>query len=138
MKDYYKCSHAGCSKVYVNSAILKRHIQAFHSSLNKFQCLVCKKLLASRQNLKEHSYIHSGEKPYACQEPGCFLSFRQGTHLSAHKKSHMTQYSNIENEYLSLKISEMIFNEEKHSFSQETYLPKLLDNNIIPKLPSIF
>ena len=138
MKDYYKCSHVGCSKVYVNSAILKRHVQAFHSPMNKFQCSVCKKLLASRQNLKEHSYIHSGEKPYACKEPGCFLSFRQGTHLSAHKKTHMVQYNSIENEYLTKKISEMAFADEKHIFSMEIFLPILQEEISVPVLPSIF
>jgi uncharacterized C2H2 Zn-finger protein len=77
----------------VNSSILKRHIQAFHNSEKRFQCPSCSKCLASRQNLKEHLYIHTGEKPYKCPEPGCGASFRQGTHLSAHKKIEHSSYS---------------------------------------------
>jgi hypothetical protein len=52
--------------------------------------------LASRQNLKEHIYIHTGEKPYACSVPGCNSSFRQGTHLSAHKRNEHSQTLDIQ------------------------------------------
>lgn len=86
MRHLYVCQYEGCVKSYVNNSILKRHIQAFHTTEKKFQCSYCAKCLASRQNLKEHSYIHTGEKPYRCPYPGCTSSFRQGTHLSAHKK----------------------------------------------------
>ncbi|OMJ80744.1 hypothetical protein SteCoe_18901 [Stentor coeruleus] len=95
MKKIFKCSVGECDKTYACEAILKRHILAFHSSVNKFQCGVCKKSLASRQNLKEHMFIHTREKPYVCPEPGCFMSFRQGTHLSAHKKLHQKKAFNL-------------------------------------------
>ncbi|OMJ82435.1 hypothetical protein SteCoe_16841 [Stentor coeruleus] len=88
MKELYKCSVTGCEKVYVSGSILKRHILAFHGLVNKFKCEICKKSLASRQNLKEHVFTHTREKPYKCEELGCWMTFRQGTHLSAHKKFH--------------------------------------------------
>ena len=94
MRQIHACQHPNCNKTYVNSSILKRHIQAFHNSEKRFQCRTCGKCLASRQNLKEHSYIHTGEKPYKFQEPGCSAAFRQGTHLSAHKKIEHSQSSN--------------------------------------------
>lgn len=87
MRTIYICQHQDCGRSYVNNSILKRHIQAFHNSEKKFQCSHCGKCLASRQNLKEHLYIHTGEKPYKCPYPGCTSTFRQGTHLSAHKRS---------------------------------------------------
>ena len=86
MKAMFVCSYPHCGKAYVNNSILKRHMQAFHTSVKRFQCSSCGKCLASRQNLKEHSYIHTGEKPYACPFLGCRSAFRQGTHLSAHKR----------------------------------------------------
>jgi hypothetical protein len=95
MRALYVCSHPDCGRTYVNSSILKRHIQAFHNAEKRFQCSFCSKCLASRQNLKEHSYIHTGEKPYACQVPGCGATFRQGTHLSAHKRSQHSQYAGM-------------------------------------------
>lgn len=56
--------------------------------LGKFQCPYCLKTLSSKQNFKEHSYIHTGEKPFKCREPGCNESFRQGSQLSVHRKMH--------------------------------------------------
>ncbi|OMJ77508.1 hypothetical protein SteCoe_22906 [Stentor coeruleus] len=54
-----------------------------------FKCKYCHRNLSSRQNLKEHIYIHTGEKPYVCTETGCGKSFRQGSLLSIHKKVHL-------------------------------------------------
>ena len=56
--------------------------------LRKFQCPYCFKTLSSKQNYKEHTYIHTGEKPFKCTEPGCEESFRQGSQLSVHRKMH--------------------------------------------------
>lgn len=56
--------------------------------LRKFQCVYCYKTLSSKQNYKEHIYIHTGEKPFKCTEPGCEESFRQGSQLSVHRKMH--------------------------------------------------
>lgn len=53
-----------------------------------FKCKYCLRNLSSRQNLREHMYIHTGEKPYICDIVGCNQSFRQGSLLSIHKKIH--------------------------------------------------
>ena len=54
-----------------------------------FKCKFCFRNLSSRQNLREHLYIHTDEKPYICTEPGCGQKFRQGSLLSLHKKIHL-------------------------------------------------
>jgi len=55
---------------------------------SKLRCSHCNKFLSSKQNLREHLYIHTGEKPYVCDEPECGESFRQGSLYSIHKKIH--------------------------------------------------
>ena len=60
----------------------------FSASRMKYKCKYCFRELSSRQNLREHLYIHTGEKPYSCTEPGCGESFRQGSLLSIHKRIH--------------------------------------------------
>ena len=138
MKELYRCTEPGCLKVYVNSAILKRHWQAFHSSTKKFQCMACHKSLASRQNLKEHSYIHTGEKPYSCTEQGCKMSFRQGTHLSAHKKMHQKGEWTLNFQRLLEKLSEFPCFDEKFGQSGQIILPKIIGPCKLSALPSLF
>ena len=54
--------------------------------LHRFQCPLCFRVLSSKQNFKEHTYIHTGEKPFRCEE--CKECFRQGSQLSVHKRIH--------------------------------------------------
>ncbi|CAG9322797.1 unnamed protein product [Blepharisma stoltei] len=90
MKDIiYECKAPGCSSTYASETNLKRHIEAYHTESKKFQCNFCMKILSSKQNLKEHTFTHSGEKPYVCKEPGCGMKFRQGSQLSSHKRVHV-------------------------------------------------
>jgi uncharacterized Zn-finger protein len=80
----------------------------------KFTCKYCFRDLSSRQNLREHLYIHTGEKPYACDEPGCEQSFRQGSLLSIHRKIHSEvkkgrlAYIKSETSYMIPKLTDLI------------------------------
>lgn len=72
----------------------------------KYRCLYCSKILSSKQNLKEHQYIHSGEKPYVCCESRCNMRFRQGSQLSAHKRIHVAIKNHLEKpDIASLKVN---------------------------------
>ena len=90
MKDVVlECPFEDCKKIYTNKFNLKRHIDAIHADNKRFQCMHCHKSLSSKQNLKEHEFTHSGQKPYVCTEPGCGLRFRQGSQLSSHRRIHV-------------------------------------------------
>lgn len=82
----FPCSYTACSKIYSSFVNLKRHMDCIHLRLKDFTCTVCGKRLSSKQNYREHLYIHTGEKPFYCVR--CGLSFRQGSQLSQHKKTH--------------------------------------------------
>jgi uncharacterized Zn-finger protein len=41
--------------------------------------------------LKEHTYIHTGQKPFKCPYEGCTKAFRQAGKLSMHKKFHQNK-----------------------------------------------
>ena len=102
----YACPCDGCKRTYTNEKNLKRHIEALHSGSLKYKCEYCHKALSSKQNLKEHTYIHTGERPYVCNEPDCNASFRQGSQLSAHRRIHgaIRKYSSKVN-FVELKVS---------------------------------
>lgn len=63
-----------------------------------YKCKYCSKSLSTKQSLREHSYIHTGQKPYVCKEPGCNQTFRQSSQLSYHKRIHTELKKFISNE----------------------------------------
>lgn len=55
---------------------------------NQNVCTICQKILSSKQNLKQHMNIHTGNKPYSCTYPGCTSSYKHASQLSSHKFIH--------------------------------------------------
>lgn len=82
----YVCPYQGCGKAYSAQVNLKRHVECIHLRVKNFVCHFCSKQLSSKQNFREHLYIHTGEKPFVCAH--CGDTFRQGSQLSQHKKIH--------------------------------------------------
>ena len=82
----YGCMHDGCGKEYTTKVNLKRHILISHAKSKRFICQRCDRSFASKQNLVEHSYLHSGDKPYECAL--CKERFRHISSLSLHYKFH--------------------------------------------------
>ena len=50
-----------------------------------FRCGECRKEFSSRSALKMHAVVHSGEKPFKCDQ--CFSAFGYASNLQHHKKS---------------------------------------------------
>jgi len=110
----HKCLE--CSKIFITASLLQRHIQnqvctkplkkcevcggcfASGESFFKHQkthikkeifrhtCSECGKHLRSSTELKLHSYVHTGEKPYPCKI--CNKTFRTPGNLKCHEASH--------------------------------------------------
>ena len=49
---------------------------------------MCGKGLSTKQNMREHMFIHEGTKPYVCRFPSCQEAFRQLSQLKMHQNMH--------------------------------------------------
>ncbi|KAI4191281.1 MAG: hypothetical protein L6R41_000208 [Letrouitia leprolyta] len=58
------------------------------STQKKHKCKVCDKRFTRPSSLQTHMYSHTGEKPYACEVPGCGRHFSVVSNLRRHRKVH--------------------------------------------------
>ena len=67
-------------------------------------CTMCMKSLSSRQNLRQHMNIHTGEKPYKCPYPTCEQCFKHASQLSNHKLVHQLSCTAPTNQFDDLRV----------------------------------
>lgn len=115
----FVCTYEGCLREYSNAFNLKRHIESYHLCLKKFICEICQKGLSSKQNMREHYFIHEGVKPYICTTEGCNQSFRQLSQLKLHRKFHKEILRHLENQKIEFSIDQSIFSKHLSKISLE-------------------
>ena len=130
MEGAFPCRFKSCGRQYSTKYSLQRHCFVSHYKSKRFTCKVCKKTLSSNQNLKEHLYTHSNEKPLTCSYPDCGKIFRQSSQLSNHK--HVHEYALKHRAKLSTKYVRVTFTQltDLLSHSLEAYELTEIDKSI--------
>ncbi|KAJ2705709.1 hypothetical protein FB645_002199 [Coemansia sp. IMI 203386] len=54
----------------------------------KYECKLCKKRFVRPSSLTSHGYTHTGERPFACDHPGCTKRFSVLSNLRRHAVVH--------------------------------------------------
>jgi hypothetical protein len=88
--------------------------------MKNFFCPVCSKGLSTKQNMREHMFIHEGTKPYTCQYSGCQEAFRQLSQLKLHHNMHKQLISYFEKENQNKNIDLQVFSRALEEFDVVT------------------
>lgn len=107
-KAHFVCYYPDCGKTFVTKFNLRRHVNSTHLAIKAYTCLVCFKNFACKQNLNEHNFIHTGEKPFGCPLPGCGKRFRQASQLCVHRKIHKMEIGKATALEFGVKLTDLL------------------------------
>lgn len=115
----FECKLPGCGKSFFSSGDLKSH-EKTHSGVKTHECETCGKALSSRNALRVHiRALHTLERPFKCEEPGCGVTYMTRADLDRHLNKHAKAAERTRK----LKMSEL----EKRAARAEKQLGDLRD-----------
>ena len=80
-----------CGKKFAYKENLKVHIDAVHM-VRKYSCQYCDKTYSRLQTLKGHIKVYHEGLHFKCSKPNCNESFQRKNQLKAHMMSHQGKY----------------------------------------------
>ena len=78
-----------CNKIYTKPGSLRLHRRTAHQNKDAFQCDQCQRTFSDKRSFQGHLLVHSGKKPFVCEEKGCGRSFNNKSNLRIHSYLHL-------------------------------------------------
>lgn len=83
----FLCMHPGCGKSFTDNAHLRDHTFV-HTGERSRRCAECGRTFARLSTLHDHQRVHSGERPYGCPRAGCDKRYSSRAALRFHVAGH--------------------------------------------------
>lgn len=78
----FVCSFEGCGKAFADNIETRVH-ERIHTGEKPYKCDECGAMFRKRQHFKKHEMLHTGEKPFKCQN--CGKGFIQNCNKKMHE-----------------------------------------------------
>ena len=88
----FDCEHPGCLKSFTTKLQLKHHTN-IHLGLKPYNCQICSKSFTQPTHLKIHQRVHDGSRPYMCSV--CGKTFAIGSNMRKHLAIHDREASEV-------------------------------------------
>jgi len=84
----HPCPVDGCDLSFTQPGHLNTHLRDVHRKEKPFACTICPSAFSRRDTLEDHVRLHTGDKPFVCDVPGCGAAFPQRQGLNGHFRMH--------------------------------------------------
>ena len=102
-----------CGTGFKSRTCLNSHIFHKHNKVKRYKCIECPKSFKTRTQLKVHSRIHSGEKPFLCPVLECTYRSTTRGNMKLHLCSKHKFPNNVVKTYMKEELEESVPGAEK-------------------------
>lgn len=92
-KKIFQCAFDGCTETFARRQACKTHFfnhKATSYIQKGFSCKFCQKAFHVASAVERHERVHTGDKPFKCDQKGCEKAFSQREMLKRHKLIHLS------------------------------------------------
>eukprot|EP00039_Didymoeca_costata_P010782 m.146030 g.146030 ORF g.146030 m.146030 type:complete len:743 (-) comp14961_c0_seq2:2471-4699(-) len=114
---YHRCPFAGCGKKFKKRSKCQVHMRV-HTGERPYACNDCGKKFQQKSTLKRHQLTHTGKREFKC--PCCGKEFAQRGNLYVHMKLHKKDDIKVESGHLSPPYSSPGESAHSPSYSEAT------------------